>query len=268
MEKIEDFFLDLSFSQIEAAVYLTLVKYHSMNGSQIAKLTSFARSSVYTALESLYQKGAVIYLTGEPRLYQAKPPTILFEEVKNKCVKSAEHLKKVLSQWSSDQRLEEFWNIKGMSYLLLKIEEMIKAAKKEILVNTNFVIKYILPSLKNCAKRGVRIIHFSFAELETANTIIEGYYNSKKTETLCRFERIMMVVDQQSTIVASRDNSGEIIGTFTKNPLFVNIISEHIHHDIYLYKLEEKFQCDLITPDIQINSLMEKLDQQSGDKIK
>jgi hypothetical protein len=35
------------------------------------------------------------------------------------------------------------------------------------------------------------------------------------------------------------------------------IVSEHIHHDIYLLKLKEKYNKDLIDEDIKINTMME-----------
>ena len=37
----------------------------------------------------------------------------------------------------------------------------------------------------------------------------------------------------------------------------VNIVLEHIHHDIYLQKLKAKYNKEIITPDIQIGSIME-----------
>ncbi len=263
MNELLRLFQDLNFSQLEANVYLTLVKYQSMNGSQIAKITGLARSSVYTALESLYQKEAAIFLTGEPRVYQPKPPDVLLDEVKNKCMTSADLLKEKLSKWQNNTSQKEYWNIKGMGNLLFKITEMLKKAQKEILINTDFLLKHILEDLEKCDKRKVRIIHFSFIKPEKNYPFIETYYNSHGTKSICN-ERVMLVIDHQEAVVAGGDINGKIIGTYTQNPLFVSIITEHIHHDIYLRKLENKLNQDLIDQEIQIGSLMEDLYKQNG----
>ncbi len=49
----------LRFSKIEAQVYVTLVKHSKLNGSQIAKILNLSRSSVYSALHNLYNRGIV-----------------------------------------------------------------------------------------------------------------------------------------------------------------------------------------------------------------
>ena len=47
-------------------------------------------------------------------------------------------------------------------------------------------------------------------------------------------------------------------GTFTENQFLANIVSEHIHHDIYLLKLKERERKELIDEDILIDSLLDK----------
>ena len=69
----------LNFSRIEAQVYVTLVKHSKLNGSQIAKILNLSRSSVYSALNSLYNKGIVFLLPGESNVYKAQDPDILLE---------------------------------------------------------------------------------------------------------------------------------------------------------------------------------------------
>jgi len=48
--------------------------------------------------------------------------------------------------------------------------------------------------------------------------------------------------------------------TTTKNELMINIITEHIHHDMYLYKIKKKHQKHLfeLYPDLLIGTQFEK----------
>lgn len=47
--------------------------------------------------------------------------------------------------------------------------------------------------------------------------------------------------DGQIALTAGMDGQGQWQGTITGNKLFVKIMSEHIHNDIYLLKLRELY---------------------------
>ncbi len=70
----------------------------------------------------------------------------------------------------------------------------------------------------------------------------------------------MLVSDMKRAISAGVEENGEFVGTISENRLFIKIIAEHIHHDIYLMKLKEKHKKDMIEEDILINSIQERRD--------
>ena len=63
--------------------------------------------------------------------------------------------------------------------------------------------------------------------------------------------------DMKEVIIGSSDATHGFTGTYTRNPLLVNIAAEHIHNDIYLYKLETKFGKDF-WEDIKVRTLNEE----------
>jgi hypothetical protein len=68
----------------------------------------------------------------------------------------------------------------------------------------------------------------------------------------------MLVIDYDKTLIASNLESPDFVGTFTENRLLSHIVSEHIHHDIYLLKLKQKYNRNLVSEDILIKSEFEK----------
>lgn len=110
--------------------------------------------------------------------------------------------------------------------------------------------------LKEAAERGVRIIIFSFNKLEDIGKEIEYYHKTEVKETHKNPKRIMMVVDLSNSFVVT--NTGDkIMGTLTDNEVYVQIISEHIHSDIYMARLAEIYEKSF-EKKISINSLHEK----------
>ncbi|QZY56175.1 helix-turn-helix domain-containing protein [Crassaminicella profunda] len=65
MKEIINMLEKLSFSKTEASVYITLLKHPKLTGYQIAKKINISRSSVYSALDNLYNRGGVSLLSGK-----------------------------------------------------------------------------------------------------------------------------------------------------------------------------------------------------------
>lgn len=252
IESLEKF----NFSRTEASVYLNLVQKGSRNGSQIAKDLSISRSSVYSALENLYNRAVVFLLQAESKTYKAEDPGILFERLKKSYSDSADDLKKSLSELNKNEDNTFYLNIKGMDNFLIKARQLLMTAEKEVYINACIDIQLFAQEFKSLKKKGVRVIVFSFANLDSSGLPIEYYYNSIRPSESKEI-RMMMVVDRRKSLIGSSMGDGEVIGTFTDNPLMVSIVSEHIHQDIYLLKLRDKFNKDLIEKDILLGTIQE-----------
>lgn len=248
----------LNFSRIEAQVYVTLVKHSKLNGSQIAKILNVSRSSVYSALNSLYNKGIVFLLPGESNVYKAQDPEILLETLKSEYIQAADDLKEELSKFKFVEVEKEYWNIRGYQNFLLKTKELLLQAEHEVYMNTCFDLRIFAEEFEELTQRGVRIIVFTLAaEIDPEGLPVE-FYRKYWPDDQCDHQRMMLVVDYKKALIAGSYHGGEVLGTFTENPLLVAIVSEHIHLDIYLLKLQEKYQDSRFFDGIVINSLLER----------
>lgn len=275
-----DCLVRLGFSKTEAKVYCAMVSEEKMNGYQIAKLLGTSRSSVYAALENLLDKGAIVSIPGQTSEYAVVDPGQLIDKITSKYKKSAETAKNLLEQLSLRRRASNYFcNIQGWQNLLDEIKSMVDSAEKEILMNSSIDLKPLVENLDKAKRRGVRIIVFSWLNLELYNLDIELYCNDVSLLKSPQ-KRFIMVADNNSCILCSNDrnefipykeivkNDGSLcsmlsaedkdfLGVRTDNRLLVNLMAEHIHFDIYLNKLRIKYGGEIITPDIHINSIME-----------
>lgn len=248
----------LNFSKIEAQVYVTLIKHSKLNGSQIAKILNVSRSSVYSALNSLYTKGYIFLLPGESNVYKAQAPDVLLEQLKQDYVQSVDALKEELAKFKAAEVEHEYYNIKGYQNFVLKTKELLLQAEQEVYMNTCFELHIFAEELRKIADRGVRIIVFTFAEIDPADLPVKFYRKYIDKESATDHLRMMLVVDLKKAFIAGSYRGGEVIGTFTENPLLVDIVSEHIHLDIYLLKLQEKYNETSFFEGIHLGSLLEK----------
>lgn len=253
----------LNFNKIEAKVYIELVKSNELNGSQIAKKINASRSSVYLALDNLYKRGCVYLISGDTNMYAAEKPDILIEKMKSNFEESANTIKDELLKLEQRDTQKNYYNLSGTQNFINKAKELLLYAEKEVYINTCLDLQIFKSEFDILSARGVRIIVFTYKKMSIANLPVELYYHSIGTCNESEHKedeiRLMMVVDLKYTLICSSNNENEeMAGTFTENEFLANIVSEHIHHDIYLLKLKKREEKELIDSEILIGSLLEK----------
>lgn len=273
-EELLNSLCNIGFSRIEAQVYCTLVPEEKMGGYQIAKKLNLQRPSVYTALSSLEKRGFITAIPGEKTEYSAVEPEILMNELSRRYSENAAKAKTELEKLTDGhKKYERFVNIAGKSNLINAVNRCIEKAEKEIVFTCSMNLAFFEKALKSAAARGVRIILFSWSKLDTYDIPLE-FYCGYDGVAKCKEERILLVADEMHSIIGSNDRAAlfpygkkneqlpaeekDFLGMMSDNRLMVNLITEHIHFDIYLQRLKKQYGKDLIDSSIQIGTLMEK----------
>lgn len=273
-DELLNYLCNIGFSRIEALVYCTLVPEEKMGGYQIAKKLNIQRPSVYSALTSLESRGFITVVPGETTEYAAVSPDVLMDELSRRYSENAAKAKTELEKLTDGRKKQErFINITGKTNLINAVNRCIDTSRKEIVFTCSMNLTPFENALKNAAKRGVRIVLFSWSKLDTLNIPLEFYcgYDGK---ALCVEQRILLVSDETHCIIGSNDRAAfyphgqdcrplpaeeeDFLGMMSDNRLVVNLVTEHIHFDIYLRRLKEKYGKDLIDSSIQLGTLMEK----------
>lgn len=260
MMEIRNMLEKLNFSKTESVIYITLLKHPNLTGYQIAKKISMSRSSVYSALDNMYKRGVISLLKGETSSYKAQDPDTLIDNMKKDFNNSADLLKEELSKIEKVDTEERYLNIEGYENMVLKAKELLLMSQTEVYINTDFNLQIFSKELKELGRRGVRVIVFSFSDLNIENLPIEMYSHGVKIKGCGANTRMMLVVDFKKTLIASSEDNGQFLGTFTDNKLLASVVAEHIHHDIYLLKLKKEYEKDLVDENIKLRTLLEERD--------
>lgn len=240
MEHVIGILEQFRFTKTEALVYVDLLKNGHLTGYQIAKNIGLSRSSVYNSLNALYRKGYIFLLPGENNLFRALESEILIPRLKREFEEAANSLDIALSHIETEDPSGRYLNIEGIDNLMVKAKELLLEAKSEVFLNTDFDLQQFEAELRELRIRKVRVVIFTFSqvaveglglEIHSHNHLVEGDYVSS---------RMMITVDGKKTLIGSKEH-GIYVGTYTDNKLLATIVAEHIHHDIYLLNLKNKY---------------------------
>lgn len=252
IKKILSSLEDMGFSKKEGEIFLELIKTPNSNGSQIAKILGYPRTTVYQNLDLLEKKGYIkSYLDKEITYYEVIDLDDFLEGEKKKIENSTKILKKELEKIRVGETQKQFYNVNSLENIEKIMSQMLMKAEKEIYINTNIDLGKLKKEFKKLKDKGIKITLFSFHKLNYEKVEnITNFFKDLGVITYIRdsFDynltnknmRIMMVVDEKAAIIAG-NYEGEFNGTYSENKLLVTIVKEHIINDINLTKLEHKY---------------------------
>ena len=253
-EKLESFGL----TRTESLVYLILLKNGKQSGYKIAKELKLSRSTIYQALDSLYDKGYVLLIPSEIKEYEAKDSDVLMKELEEQYTNNIKDLRKELKEIKSEKSRDYFFNISTMENSINRLKEMIRAANDEIYISTDYDLSDVLDEIKKALKRKVRILLFSFTRhnINIKSPKLE-IYSMLEENFVAENTRLMIITDMKQGMIIDSEK-GEVVSLFSENLLFCKILAEHFHHDIYLAKISKKYDIgSYLKKDLSINTIYE-----------
>ncbi len=89
--------IDLGFGEVEASLYVALLRLGEATISECVKLSGVGRTAAYAAMKRLVDAGLVGYMPGKPNRYRALPPRAALTELLNKRLRDLEQERVTLS---------------------------------------------------------------------------------------------------------------------------------------------------------------------------
>lgn len=127
----------LGFNETEAKVYVELLKTKGLNGTQLSKALNLPRSSVYTALEILSNKGYIYLIPSNKDLKNYNPlyPEDLVKKMKKEYMYILESIGLDLDKIYTPSKYELVYNIEGRDNIVYKLEDMLGSANNKRIVS-------------------------------------------------------------------------------------------------------------------------------------
>ena len=247
----------LNFSKLEAQIYLALLGTEPLSAYQLAKKIEIARPSIYNALEHMLEKGMVEMVPGDTALYIAQEPKVLFGKMRFEMTRAMEETEKQLKDYRELKRENLHLVFKGFETVIYKAKAILRNAGNEVYINSDFDLSCFADELKILKDRKVRVIVFSFYDLDIGCDVEFYSHNRKRTQDHTA-SRLVLVADNEISLVA--DFGGELQGwngTLSNNNQFIRLLSEHIHNDIYLLKLRDRYGKEIYGQDLLLKTAFE-----------
>ena len=254
-ENIIKYLEKMNFTKLESQIYLTLLDNGEMSAYQIAKKIEISRSSIYNALNHMYEKGIVNLIPDSASIYIAENPEVLFTKLSDEYKNNSKILIEQLKSFSDSRCEERLVNFKGFDNVVSKVKKLLNETKSDVYINTDLDLKIFSKEFEDLKKRGIIPVVFSFYDLDAKGIWIKLYTHKRKKQFEKQASRFMMVVDEKVVIIADYYKDRNMwFGSITNNKLMISIVAEHIHNDIYLLNLRNKYGKEIYDNEVFINS--------------
>src|SRR5512142_854273 len=109
----------LGFAEYEAKAYRALLLRSPLNGYELAKASGVPRADVYSVLQRLEERGAVLRLESEPGVrYAPVPPDEVIGRLERSYRKAAEEALQALNEVTISPDHGQVWNVESRGALL------------------------------------------------------------------------------------------------------------------------------------------------------
>lgn len=239
MSKAEKSIIELlkeyGLSNNAGKAYLALLKHSPATGYEISTRSGIPRSAIYSVINRLKDRGLINSNGSEPQRYIPISPSALLEYLDQSHHDRLDDLRNSLDKLDTSEEAFDFWHIHGYRNLVLKMRESIAGAQEKIFLSIwpkDYVA--IEKELKATARRGVEIFQFSFCDLPDHNGTLIGYKLSEQDLLKIWNPKVILVVDQQVSIMGSTLEVPDGKAIWTKNKAITEIATNHIVLDITL----------------------------------
>ena len=216
--------ISFNLTRQEALIYVALLTYGEMTGYEVAKQTGIARSNVYSALQSLLEKGALYLIEGETTKYE---PVTVKDFLSNTILDLQK--KALLIEENAPKKIvqsEGYITILGAKNIENKIRLMLKETQERIYVMASCeILRKFNDELLMLCNSGKKVVVLS-DDFELENAI----YHKTQTEK----NQIRLITD--SRFVLTGILSGNVHDTclYSGQQNLVDVMKEALKNKIEL----------------------------------
>lgn len=225
---------ELGFTDYEARAYATLVRRNPLTGYEIAKISGVPRPNVYSVLERLQQKGAVLVVAIEGGTkYSPVPPGEMLGRLSRSIKVHIQEAERALTQIQTMPQADYIWNIRGYENLMEKAETLIDKVQRQLLIAVwPAELSILRPGLKRLEARGITPTVLCFQASEDQQLDYSGKLYRMRVGIGKATRWLALVADESELLTAEMPPEGESRGAWTKQELFVAMATWYVRHSI------------------------------------
>ncbi len=229
----------LGFSEYEARCYVALLRQSPQNGYELAKNSGLPRANVYSVLEKLEERGAVVRLeeTNSVR-YAPVSPEELIRRLENKLQGSLKEAHASLTEVAQATAYENIFSIRGYLPMLEHARSLIDSARTSVLVAQQPPESQALKANVEAAMlRGVKIVTLCLEACREDCGNCRGSIFRYHVEPLEESRWLVLLVDGEEMLAAEIGPSEQALAVRTRQRLLASLAGGYIRRSIALAAL-------------------------------
>ena len=208
----------------EAAIYVEFLNHGEMSGYEVAKETGISRSNVYSALQSLAEKGALYLIEGESTKYT---PVAVSDFLKN-TLADFQNKALIIEENAPKKRETQdgYITILGAKNIQNKIRQMLEETKERLYVMASFdILETFRKELETLVVNGKKVVLIS-DDFEIPKAI----YHKTQTEK----NQIRLIVDSSFVLTGEISGSEHDTCLYSGQQNLVDVMKEALKNKIEL----------------------------------
>jgi len=237
-QKVVDRLIALGLTTYEAKVFSALTRLGEAGVGEIHAVAEVPRSAIYGTLEKLERRGIVETSTGRPKRFRAMSPKVAVSKIESELLEAAKDAKDGLEELASVPHKEaleaHIWVLKGRMRVRERLEEVVGAAKSELLVAG--IAEHILAFSEIWRKARSKKVKVMFASMEPERISVLSKYGEivRQSHDLRLREvkppKVLFVrVDRKTILFASEYEEGaqteDMMAFWTDDPSVVRFMN-------------------------------------------
>ncbi|MHC6178822.1 TrmB family transcriptional regulator [Clostridium sp. JNZ X4-2] len=242
MDRILELLKNFDLTDVEAKVYIELLKNGPSTGYEISKISAVPRSRVYNVLSKLVKNGFVVASKSKnPTYYNCISVDEFINNKKFEYNSLFSEMSSELKKVERSNNMDYIWYINGYNNIFNKCRNILKKSKKEVYVQLWMEdAPQIHAELKTLDNRDIPLLTVLYSsehkyKLDLKLVYRHGFEDEKHAEL---GGRLISIVSDDKEVVFGRifDNEeSEVI--WTENRSLVFLVKEYVKHDAYCLKL-------------------------------
>lgn len=226
----------LGFGDYEARAYVALLQRNPLNGYELAKVSGVPRANIYSVLQKLEERGAIVRLeTPDSVRYAPLPPGELLQRLSSRFQEAQDQARRALQELTAPVEHEYVCNVQGYPATLEHMRSLLHAAQRRlILAIWPQEALALAPDLALALARGVEVITLCLAACSEECTECQGHIYRYQVVQEQPTRQFVLVVDG-AEMLASEIGPGERALTIrTRQRLLVDLVERYVRRSIAL----------------------------------
>jgi sugar-specific transcriptional regulator TrmB len=228
----------IGLSDYAIQTYLSLLRHHPINGSQLSKRSGIPRARIYDVLRNLKIRGFVAEVS--KGTFVPLPPDELIKQLRRNYEKDLDRFKDLVDEVRPPTDHDFIWTVTGYHRVMAKAGEMIDAANKEIYIRLfPQEADTLIQALKKAEKRAVRVNCIFMKPFPRTFAIQVIHPQHEAVERNLKGRSFDLVVDKEEFIggTFTRENIEACRINWGRNRWFVATGRDSLRHDFFHYFL-------------------------------